>query len=95
MKKLLVAIALLIALPSFAQHYHHHGHWRHGGGNYNWVAPLIIGGVVGYGISRNQQPVIIQQVPAVPVPQGQVCSPWTEIRNPDGTITYTRTCNQN
>lgn len=95
MKKILASIILLIALPSFAQHYHH-GHWRHGGGgHWHWVAPLVIGGVVGYGISRNQQPVVIQQVPAVPVPQGQVCGPWTEIRNPDGTITYTRTCNQN
>ena len=86
----------MIALPSFAQHYHHHGYWRHGGGgHWHWVAPLIIGGVVGYEISRNQQPVIIQQTPptAPPVPQGQVCSPWTEIRNPDGTTTYTRTCN--
>ena len=41
-------------------------HWNHNGQNrgyYNrsdWVAPLVIGGVLGYVITR-QQPVIVQQ----------------------------------
>jgi hypothetical protein len=38
-----------------------------------------------------QSQVIIQNQPA---PLGQVCTPWTETQNSDGTITRTRTCNQ-
>jgi hypothetical protein len=96
MKKL-IAIMLLIGSTSvFAQHYHHHGYWRHGGGsNWYWVAPTVLGGVIGYEIARNQPPVIVQQPPVVvqPPPESQqICSPWTEVRNPDGTVTATRTC---
>jgi hypothetical protein len=101
MKKLFVSILLAGAvIPAFAQHHGHvHGHWQRGyGGGWNWVAPTIIGGVIGYEIARNQPPVIVQQPPVVvqnpTVVVQQNCSPWTETQNPDGTITRTRTCAQ-
>ena len=59
------------------------------------------------GVSTDGQPVyqctynttnmapINQQIYTPPpvVVQQQNCSPWTEIRNPDGSTTVTRTCN--
>ena len=100
MKKILVALTLLtLTGTTFAQHYHghgirHHGHYRGPGFGW-WVAPVITG-VIGYEIAKQQQvivqpPVIVQNPP---LQSGQVCSPWTETQNPDGTITRTRTCNQ-
>lgn len=100
MKKILIATMLLISSTAFAQHHHGHGHgyWRYGGdrGGWGWVAPAIIGGAIVYEVTR--PPVIVQQpapyvIQQPPVTQ-QVCSPWTQVLNPDGTITYTRTCNQ-
>jgi hypothetical protein len=100
MKKVLFAL-LLVSGSAFAQHndyyrHEHHGYWQRGGDNgWMWVAPTIIGGVIGYEIARNQPPVVVQQPPViVQNPPPKVCSPWTEIQNPDGTITRTRTCNQ-
>jgi len=101
MKKLLLIVMLCISGSAIAQHNHHHGHWQrgHGGSGWNWVAPIILGGVIGYEISRNQPPVIVQQPLPIIVRQEysfhqQNCSPWTEIQNSDGTITRTRTCTQ-
>ena len=86
----------MISTSAFAQH---HGHWRHGGGNsWNWVAPAIIGGVIAYEITKPRPPqtVIVQQPPQYVTPPTivttEVCSPWTQIVNIDGTVTYTRTC---
>lgn len=90
MKKLV--IASLIGLSSIGSAYAHgpHGHWHHGGdGRWFWLAPMVVGGVVAYEVAR--PPVIVQQ-PQPVVVQGQNCSPWTQIQNPDGTITSTRTC---
>lgn len=60
MKKL-IAILALVSTSAFAQH-HNYNHYRGGG---NWVAPLIVGGVITYAITRNQlqsePPVIVQQ----------------------------------
>ena len=87
MKKLLAILLLTASVSAMAQHgygFRPHGYY---GGGWGWVAPTVIGGVVGYEIARSQQPVIIQQ------PQ-QLCSPWTETQQPDGTITRTRTCSQ-
>lgn len=68
MKKIIIA-ALFLTLSgiSYADgHGHHHGggyHYRGGGGGWNWVAPLIIGGVAGaiiydaYNRPMAQQPV--------------------------------------
>lgn len=63
MKKFVLSLALLAATPVFAQHHGHGGyHHHHGGGG--WVAPLIIGGVIGYGMSQNR-PVVVQQPPVI------------------------------
>jgi len=102
MKQLVALILLAGSLSAQAQpgfRHHHHGYYP--GPNYGWVAPTIIGGVVGYEIARNyppvivQQPVVVQQAPAtVYYGQSQQCTVWTEIQNPDGTVTRTRTCSQ-
>jgi hypothetical protein len=49
-------------------HHHHHGYYPH----YGWVAPLVIGGVVGYAITRPTQTVVIPNPPNTypPVPLG-------------------------
>lgn len=98
MKKFLFTLLLLASVPAFAQHHFRHGHhhWQRGHSNWVWVAPTIIGGVIGYELARNQplvvqQPVIVQQPT---VQQNQNCTPWTETQNSDGTITRTRTCQQ-
>lgn len=97
MKKILAILLFVASTTAMAQHHghygHHHGHWHYRGGPspWVWVAPTIIGGVIGYEIAKNQQPVVVQQPPIV---VQQNCSPWTEIQNPDGTITRTRTCTQ-
>ena len=101
MKKILAVFLLVVS--SVAMAHGPHGYWRHEGGGWNWMAPALIGGVIGYEIARppvytpppvvvQQPPVIVQQPPIVV--QGQNCSPWTQIQNPDGTITTTRTCTQ-
>ena len=115
MKKLIIASLIVLSTGAFAQHYGHGGHykWQHrhhghysGGGG--WVAPLIIGGVVGAVIAREQQAqaqssVIIQRPPSVVVlnpPQTvyterqPVCTEWREIQNSDGVIYRERTCTQ-
>lgn len=101
MKKILtIAILALAAVPAVAQHRGHHGHHNHRpSGSANWIAPLIIGGAVGYAITRNNETVIVQQAPVI-VPQPTVihnspyCGPWTETLQYDGTIVRQRTCTQ-
>ena len=93
MNKLLALLLLTASVSAMAQHgygFRPHGYY---GGGWGWVAPTVIGGVVGYEIARSQQPVIIQQQPVI-IQQPQLCSPWTETQQPDGTITRTRTCSQ-
>lgn len=97
MKKVILALALLTAIPAFAQQYRHYPHHRPVGGW--WVAP-VIGGVVAYEVIKSQQqvvvqqqPIVIQQPPVVYQPNPN-CGPWVETQNADGTITRTRTCNQ-
>jgi hypothetical protein len=106
MKRLIALILLTGAVSAQAQpgfrYYHHHGYYP--GPNYGWVAPTIIGGVIGYEIARNQQPVIVQQpvvIQQAPMPpatvyygQSQQCSEWVEVQQSDGTVTRTRTCRQ-
>jgi len=93
MKKLIALVLVTMAVSAQAQHHHHH---RHGG---NWIAPVIVGGVIGYALTRNHSepvynygyvppPVVIQP------PMRSVCTPWTETQYADGTITRTRTCSQ-
>ena len=89
MKKLLLVLALLPTL-ALAQHYHRGfegPHWRYQGGNWNWMVPAIVGGVVVYEVTKPPQPIVIQQT--VPV---ETCTAWTEIQQPDGKIYRERTC---
>lgn len=99
MKKILVALSLLVLTGSaMAQHYHgphYHGYYRGGPGFGWWVAPVVTG-VIGYEIARSQQPVIVQQQPVIvqqPVPT-VTCTEWKEIQTPDGKVYKERTCTQ-
>jgi len=97
MKKLLAMLLISVSATAMAQH--HHGHWQRHGSGWGWVAPVVIGGVIGYEMAQPRPPVVITQQPPVIIQQPQIiqqqnCSPWTEIRNPDGTVTVTRTCSQ-
>ena len=97
MKKILVSLLITVSFGACAQHVH----WEHRGGGWGWVAPAVVGGVIGYEIARPpvyapapvivQQPVIVEQPQVIQSTQ-QNCSPWTQIQNPDGSITSTRTC---
>jgi len=99
MKKILLALSLLsITGSSMAQHYHGHGlrHGHHGPRivyRDNWVAPaigaLIIGAAINEAHNRHTQTVVIQNPN---IQSGQMCTPWTETQNSDGSITRTRTC---
>ena len=101
MKQLFLALSMMAVVGSAnAQWHHHHGHYR--GGN-NWIAPAIIGGIIGYELNRQryyeppvivQSPVIIQQQPIYSVTASPNCTAWTETQHADGTIVRTRTCNQ-
>ena len=100
MKKLLVALSLLVLTGSaLAQHghhgYRHYGHPGHYGGG-NWVVPIIIGGVVGAAIASRPaqaETVIVQRQPVI-VQQQENCTPWKEIHSSDGRIYRERTCTQ-
>ena len=65
MKKLIIALALLGCASAHADRYYR------GGG---WVAPFIVGSVIGYETSRHEEPrtVIIQQPAPVYVQPTQV-----------------------
>ena len=57
MKKLVVGLILfgMVSTVFAGPNGHNHGHR----GNNNWVAPALIGGIVGFAIARQQQPVIV------------------------------------
>ena len=62
LQTLLLASLVTISLPSQANP----GYGRHWGGHhsrYGWVAPLVIGGAVGYAVATRPQTVVIQQPP--------------------------------
>lgn len=66
MKKLVLAFCLFCASVAHADWRGHgirHGGY-HGGGN-DWVAPLIIGGIIGYEINQARQPAVVY----APAPQ--------------------------
>ena len=50
MKKILTVLLLTCSMSAMAQHGHHGGHR---GGYNSWVAPIIIGGAIGYSLTRN------------------------------------------
>jgi hypothetical protein len=104
MKKLVLALALLTTASVASAHgwergpgygyrggYNHYENHYHGGG-YNWVAPAIIGGVIGYELAQPRT-VYVQPQPQV-VYQTPYCTPWTETMDQYGTVTRTRTCTQ-
>ena len=71
MRKVLITIILstvslmfsnIVVANGYGHGYRHQHHYRPAP-YYNWVAPVIIGGTVGYGLYRYSQPVIIQQAP--------------------------------
>jgi len=98
MKKLVIALLIAGAgvTSAHADGYRHHGGHYRGGNGWGWVAPLAIGGVIGYELNRPRYynpPVIVQQ-PIYSVTTSQNCTVWTETQYADGTITRTRTCTQ-
>ena len=99
MKKLLTVLLLTVSATAFAQHNHHWRHhgYRHASPNIGyWIAPLVIGGVVGAAIAKeNQQPpVIVQQPQSVIIQRQPVCTEWKEIQQSDGQVYRERTCTQ-
>lgn len=59
--KVVFLTVLFAAVPAEAQHhrgFHHHHH-----GYYNWVAPMVVGGVVTYVLTRPPAPVVVQPQP--------------------------------
>jgi hypothetical protein len=107
MKKLLLSFLVVCAgmgacvANADAHGYYRGGYW-HGGcwGCGAWVAPAVIGGVIGYELAKppvyTVPPVVVPTPPVVytqpPVVVQPNCSAWTEIRNPDGTVTTQRVC---
>lgn len=91
MKRLIASLILFASPVVFAGHghghhwhgpRHHHHHWNH---NHGWIAPALIGGVIGYALTR-PAPVIVQQPEVVVVPQQPVIVQPTQcfitVKNP-------------
>jgi hypothetical protein len=98
MKKILVALSLLVLTGTAMAQYHGHGfrhHGHHRGPNLGWwVAPVVVG-AISYELGRQQvivqqQPVIVQQQTV----QTQTCTDWKEVQTTDGKIYRERTCTQ-
>lgn len=77
MKYVIAIVLSFLALTANAQHrfgnhYHYYHHHHHGHSSHDWVAPMIIGGVITYVLTRPQQPPPAIQQPQVlpPAPQG-------------------------
>jgi len=74
MKKIIASLFLIASPVVFAGPVHHghrhHGyhHWNH---SHGWIAPALIGGVIGYALTR-PAPVIVQQPEVLVVPQQPV-----------------------
>jgi hypothetical protein len=107
MKKLLVGLTLAMTAMTASAHGGWGGHGGYGGyhggyyGGYhgynnNWVAPALIGGIIGYELSqpRYVQPTYIQPAPPVIYQQmpGQSCTAWVESIDQYGNVTRTRSC---
>jgi hypothetical protein len=91
--------------PGYGYHYGHGGYGGYGyhehyrGGNVNWVAPALIGGIIGYELAQPrtvyvQPPVVYNYNQPQVVYQNSYCTPWTETVDQYGTVTRTRTCTQ-
>ena len=69
MKKVLIALfGLLLTTACSANPPHHGGHYygRYNHGSDNWLAPLIVGGIIGYTIAERPQPSVIIERPVYP-----------------------------
>jgi hypothetical protein len=98
MKKILVALLLVVLTgTAMAQHhghgFRHHGHHR-GPSMGWWVAPVVVG-AISYELGRQQvivqqQSIIVQQQTV----QAQTCTDWKEVHTSDGKIYRERTCTQ-
>jgi len=93
MKKLLLALSLIAVFQSASAHgpyrYGWHGGYYHGGYGCGgcWVAPAVIGGVIGYEIARPNTVVVEQPSVVVQQPQTVVQAPpvgyhWQEMIDP-------------
>lgn len=99
MKKILTVLLLTCSMSAMAQHGSNHGrhhgyHGSHNRGGYGLVAPMIIGGVIGYSIARNYYdpyygyvppPVVYVQTspPVLSAPNGYY---WKEIIDPESGV---------
>ena len=69
MKKYALVFLLLFAATAQAQGIRHE--WRHGGyyrGGNDWLAPALIGGVIGYELSRPAPPPVVYSPPVIMQP---------------------------
>jgi len=95
MKKFLFFIvASLFSITASAQYTHWHSRHGHYYSHDRWVAPLIIGGVIGYELNKSRTNTVIVQQPNIVIEQTMECTPWKEIQQSDGTVTRERTCYQ-
>lgn len=102
MKKLLLSLLLMVfSAPAFAGPHHHHRHHGHQHWNHHhhhagrWIAPVIVGGLVGYALAQptivNSAPIVVQQ----PLPATETyltCTEWKEVMQSNGTIVRERYC---
>jgi hypothetical protein len=64
-------VLVTISNQANANGFHHHGYHN----PYGWVAPIVIGGAVGYALARPQT-VVVQQPPVVYYPNPQPTVPY-------------------
>lgn len=75
MKKILLGLVLAMGITTAqADGWHRGGYY--GGGYNNWVAPLIVGGAVGYALSQPRVVYVQPQPQVIYVPQPQVVTPY-------------------
>jgi len=94
MKKLALVLSMLAIVGTASAHGpYRYGGWHGGyyGGYGGWVGPALIGGVIGYELSRppvyTQPPVIVEQQPIVVQSQPVIQQPplgyhWQEMIDP-------------
>lgn len=76
MKKILTVFALVALSTSAVANHGHHGHHGHSGNA--WIAPLVIGGIIGYSMTPRQEqaPIVQYGNPQVYIPvQPQLTQP--------------------